>query len=844
MESTILLVEPDPPSQRVMEVSLRKVGFSVHVAMNQSEALAQASEYQPQMILCDAQLPDGTGYDLCQKIRGIETLSGCGIIIMSEDTSPQARIDAITAGADEFMRKPVRIKEIVNRTTALLDRQAYDTLTELDSSRNFSGTLEDIGLVDLLQLVDSGKKTCIVHLASDPDQSGGFAEPNESGRIYCRDGHMIDAELNQLNGADAVYRMMLWDNGVFEIEFTPLGRDDAIQLNTPSLVMEGMRRVDQWTKIREQLPSLNTRLDVDYSSLSTKVDELPEEVQGLLRLFDGHRSIREVINEADLLDLSALEAIGRLFVDKVIFDKRTRPSSTLGRPSSVSLNAWLSSAPPPRRGSSTSRPATAIPGLPSVLGRAMIPAVDTPSQILRPMSVDTAYPQPLEDEPILLTDSARKRPPSVELHAPGNAEPGILQVPRPRTITAPPAIYEQFVEAPPPPPPRSLTPLGMAPAEVQTVEEPAPKLPPSNEFASGRQVSPSPAVISQTIEKLAIENTNPNTEPSAAHLREDTAERFFRMYDEDRVAEAAGVSSRGTQIALAAAAGLVIILMVVLFTQKEEEIAAKPQAAWPTVGGEIKIEAKPLPQATPTANQAAVSPSAAPDAPVAAEAPAKEGAGTTAAAPAISKVEGNTPAPKEAAAPPANSSNPIPTAKTSPAPVASQAPVAKPEPKPKPEPVVTKAKPAAKPAASETKPKVIAKKPLPRKPKKAKNDPEVLDRLTQAEQALEQKDLNAAAAGFKKVISLNKSNADALSGLALTLVSQGQAKSAIKYARRALKYTKYRSARGYLALGLAYGEQERDKKAIKALKRFLKLAPNDARAGEIESFIESLEEEE
>ena len=215
MESTILLVEPDPASQRVMEVSLKKVGFTVQSAVSLQEALQFARDFRPQMILCDATLPDGTGYDLCRHIRADAELARCGVMIMSENTQPQARIDAITAGADEFMRKPVRIKEIVTRATALLDRQAYDTLAELDSTRNFSGTLEDIGLVDLLQLIETGKKTCIIHLSSDPKQSGGLADTNESGRIYCRDGQVIDAELKRRSGAYAVYRMMLWDNGVF-----------------------------------------------------------------------------------------------------------------------------------------------------------------------------------------------------------------------------------------------------------------------------------------------------------------------------------------------------------------------------------------------------------------------------------------------------------------------------------------------------------------------------------------------------------------------------------------------------------------------------------------------------
>ena len=99
-ESIVLLVEPDLASQRVMEVSLKKVGFTVHSAASLQEAINVSEEIAPKLILCDAQLPDGNGYDLCRYIRSSETLSACGVIIMSEQTDPQARIAAITAGAD------------------------------------------------------------------------------------------------------------------------------------------------------------------------------------------------------------------------------------------------------------------------------------------------------------------------------------------------------------------------------------------------------------------------------------------------------------------------------------------------------------------------------------------------------------------------------------------------------------------------------------------------------------------------------------------------------------------------------------------------------------------------
>ena len=837
-ESIVLLVEPDLASQRVMEVSLKKVGFTVHSSATLQEAISTSEALQPQLILSNADLPDGNGYDLCSHIRASATLNKCGVIIMSEDTDPQARIAAISAGADEFMRKPIRVKEIVSRATALIDRQAYNQLTELDSSRNFSGTLEDIGLVDLLQLVESGKKTCIIHLASDPKQSGGFAEANESGRIYCRDGDIIDAELKRLSGAEAIYRFMLWDNGVFEIESTPLGRDNIIRVSLKEVIVEGMKQVDQWTKIRDLLPSLSIPLDVDYTALSETVDALPEEVESLIRLFDGKRNTRDVLNETSILDLPALESISRLYVDGVLFDRRTRPSLPPARGSSVSLDAWLSSAPEPRKSLASVRPSTAIPGLPSVLGRAMIPAADTPSQILRPMTIDSGFsspslPIPGEDEPILLTDSSRKR---VSSEAEGRplSQPSGRQVPRPRTLTAPPAVEVRHIAAPPPAPVRTVTtgnvPLVPANSEAETVQlpavptpqienapeerpalaSPAPIAPPSSEFASPRMVQPSAREEVETALARQPKMLEPDAPASEAHNREDTADRFFTMYDENAIEEAAGVPNRGNQ-AMIAVAGLLVIGLVALQLSKSSEPTSDPIAAKKSSASSIaKVDSKP------PANEATATKSAT----MAAETPqtlTKPGAQTE-------SVKADKPAVEVVAEKTVQKVDTKPTPKTV-APEKSK-PVKK---------VVKTAKAVVPPPA---------KKTLPRKEKKKANDPEVLDRLSQAESALEGKDLNAAEAAFRKVVKLSPRNSKAHSGLSLTLVSRGKTKAGMASARRAIKLSKYRDARAYMALGLGYGELEQDKKAVKALSRFLKLAPNHPRAEEIESFIEALSEEE
>src|SRR5215471_11597383 len=95
-----------------------------------------------------------------------------------------------------------------------------------------------------------------------------------------------------------------------------------------------MRRLDEWGRMLEQLPPLETVFEIDYRQLAERLSEIPDEVNGLLRLFDGRRSLSRVVDDSDFEDLAALGIISKLY-----FEGLARESRALG--------AWLDGTPPP-----------------------------------------------------------------------------------------------------------------------------------------------------------------------------------------------------------------------------------------------------------------------------------------------------------------------------------------------------------------------------------------------------------------------------------------------------------------------------------------------------------------
>jgi hypothetical protein len=79
--------------------------------------------------------------------------------------------------------------------------------------------------------------------------------------------------------------------------------------------MEGMRRLDEWGRLQEQLPSMSTVFDVNHDELAQRLAEIPDEINVVLRLFDGRRTLAEVLDEGTSDDLATLNAVNKLYFE-------------------------------------------------------------------------------------------------------------------------------------------------------------------------------------------------------------------------------------------------------------------------------------------------------------------------------------------------------------------------------------------------------------------------------------------------------------------------------------------------------------------------------------------------
>jgi two-component system response regulator RegX3 len=127
--TTVLVVEDEESFVEALVVGLQREGFQVEVARDGAEALERFDEVQPDLVLLDVMLPRLSGIDVCRRIR---TTSNVPIIMVTAKASEIDTVVGLEVGADDYVAKPYRIRELVARMRAALRRADERRPDEVD----------------------------------------------------------------------------------------------------------------------------------------------------------------------------------------------------------------------------------------------------------------------------------------------------------------------------------------------------------------------------------------------------------------------------------------------------------------------------------------------------------------------------------------------------------------------------------------------------------------------------------------------------------------------------------------------------------------------------------------
>jgi hypothetical protein len=190
------------------------------------------------------------------------------------------------------------------------------------------GSLTELSLPDVIQLVSVSGKSGAFHLTRDGEQ----------GTIYLQDGQIVDASVGNLRGEYAVYEMAIWSSGDFVFNPGDAAHEVTVRRSNANLMMEAARRLDEWRVLSRRIPSLD--LIPYFPSRDGGQDQVTLSPQEwiLVTHIDGGHSIEEI---AGLLRWAAFD------VSKLLFGMITSGLVALRNPSDAAQGGALTGTPSP-----------------------------------------------------------------------------------------------------------------------------------------------------------------------------------------------------------------------------------------------------------------------------------------------------------------------------------------------------------------------------------------------------------------------------------------------------------------------------------------------------------------
>src|SRR5262245_17093523 len=246
-KSVRLLVAEDNPLVRDLIAKGLEPHCEVIFANDGADALLKVIDEPPDAILCDYKMPGLDGRQLFEKLRGRDKTRHIPFLFMASRADIEEKLRHLTDGVEDFVAKPFVLKDLVRAAKKVVDRLHLEKLQKSASRPGIiQGRLEEMSMTDLLQSLEMGQKSCRLRVRHNGEQ----------GELFFSGGQCRDAQIGSIEGDDAVYKIIFWTEGDFEIDFNAASASTRTTTTrgTTGLLMEAMRLMDESSRAAVETP--------------------------------------------------------------------------------------------------------------------------------------------------------------------------------------------------------------------------------------------------------------------------------------------------------------------------------------------------------------------------------------------------------------------------------------------------------------------------------------------------------------------------------------------------------------------------------------------------------------
>ena len=239
----VLLVDDNPMILDMLRQALAHFS-TVQTLTDAGDALLKAIDEKPDLIITDFAMNGMDGRQLLQKIKARGATANIPVILMASKVDINEKLKVLQDTVEDFVEKPFFVKEAAARIKKVVDKISLEKMArEAPGESVLRGSLAQMNVLDLLQSLDMGRKTCALTLSNNGDKC----------RMFFTDGQINHAEYGEVKGDEAVYKVLSWSAGNFEIDFKGSSKDQTITQSTQGLLLEGLRLLDESSRDTEDV---------------------------------------------------------------------------------------------------------------------------------------------------------------------------------------------------------------------------------------------------------------------------------------------------------------------------------------------------------------------------------------------------------------------------------------------------------------------------------------------------------------------------------------------------------------------------------------------------------------
>jgi CheY-like chemotaxis protein len=232
---TVLLVDDNPMILGMLKQALSQLAH-ITTATDAPDALLKAVDSPPDILISDYRMTGMDGRQLVEKLRARPATMNIAVILLATKADIAERLN-LEHQVDEFIEKPFYLREATQRIKRVIDKIALEKMARAapQDGGGLRGNLSQMNVIDLMQSLEMGRKSGLLKLTNDSDRCD----------VYFTDGQINHATYGATKGDEAVYKVLTWEKGNFQIDFEARSAEQTITRSTQGLMMEGLRILDE-----------------------------------------------------------------------------------------------------------------------------------------------------------------------------------------------------------------------------------------------------------------------------------------------------------------------------------------------------------------------------------------------------------------------------------------------------------------------------------------------------------------------------------------------------------------------------------------------------------------------